>query len=129
MKNSISWFEIPVTDLDRAQKFYENIFKTSLMAMDMGDIKMRTFPVDDIMDQNAVSGALILAGEFNTPSGNGTMVYLNANPDLQLVLDRIVAAGGTVVVPKTLISNEIGFMGVFVDSEGNRVALHSAPQG
>lgn len=56
-----------------------------------------------------------------------TLVYLNANPDVQLVLDRIVAAGGKILVPKTEISPEIGYMGVFMDSEGNRVALHAIP--
>ena len=56
------------------------------------------------------------------------MVYLNANPDVQLVLDKVEAAGGKILVPKTEISPEIGFMGVFIDTEGNRVALHSIPQ-
>jgi hypothetical protein len=55
------------------------------------------------------------------------MVYLNANPDVQPILDRIEAAGGKIIVPKTEISPEHGHMAVFIDSEGNRMALHSVP--
>jgi len=92
-------------------------------------LQMRMFPVDDPTDPHAVSGALSNAPEFYTPAAVGTMVYLNANPDVQLVLDKIEAAGGSIVVPKTLISDQIGHMAVFIDTEGNRVALHSVPTG
>jgi hypothetical protein len=127
MKNAISWFEIPVTDLDRATKFYETIFDVQLIPMDFPNIQMRMFPVDDMNDPHAISGALILAPDFYQPAAVGTMVYLNANPDVQIVLDRIEAAGGTIAVPKTLISDQYGHMAVFMDTEGNRVALHSIP--
>ena len=129
MKNAISWFEIPASNLDRAQQFYETILQTKLADMNMPGMPMRMFPVDDPMDPHAVSGALVHAPGFSEPAANGSMVYLNANPDVQLVLDRIEAAGGSIVVPKTLISEEIGHMAVFIDSEGNRVALHSVPPG
>lgn len=128
MTNAISWFEIPVTDLDRAQQFYETIFGISLIPMDMPNIKMRMFPVDDPM--TGIGGALVNTGsdEFFKPSATeGTLIYLNANPDVQLVLDKIQVAGGKVIVPKTEISPEYGFMGVFIDSEGNRIGLHSLP--
>ena len=124
-RNAINWFEIPVADLERAQKFYETIFGMELIPMDLPGLKMRMFPTDDRM---GTSGALIFAPEFYQPSANGTMVYLNGNPDLQNVLDKIEAAGGTVAMPKTAITPEIGFMAVFMDTEGNRVALHSGPQ-
>jgi predicted enzyme related to lactoylglutathione lyase len=124
-RNAINWFEIPVADLDRAQKFYETIFGMELIPMDLPGLKMRMFPTDDRM---GTSGALIFAPEFYQPSANGTMVYLNGNPDLQNVLNNIEAAGGTIAMPKTAISPEIGFMAVFIDTEGNRVALHSGPQ-
>ena len=97
--------------------------------MNMPGMPMRMFPVDDPMDPHAVSGALVHAPGFHEPAANGSMVYLNANPDVQLVLDRVAAAGGSIVVPKTLISEEIGYMAVLIDSEGNRVALHSVPAG
>lgn len=129
MKHSISWFEIPTNDLARAQQFYETIFQMKMVTMDFPNIQMRMFPVDDPMDAHAISGSLVHAPDFFEPSSKGTMVYLNANPDVQIILDRIEAAGGQIVVPKTLISNEIGHMGVFMDTEGNRVALHSVPPG
>jgi predicted enzyme related to lactoylglutathione lyase len=125
-KNVISWFEIPATDLDRAQKFYEAIFGVQLIPMDMVQVKMRMFPVEDPM--TGISGAIIKAEGFYKPSAtDGPLVYLNANPDVQLVLDKIEANGGKIAVPKTQISPEHGYMAVFIDTEGNRIALHSIP--
>ncbi len=122
-KNAISWFEIPSTDLDRAAKFYETIFDTSLVPLDMPNIKMRMFPLEDMM--TGVGGAIVNSGDFHIPSKtDGPLIYLNANPDVQNVLDKIEAAGGKVIVPKTGIG-EYGFMGVFIDTEGNRIAVHS----
>lgn len=126
MQNAISWFEIPTTDINRAQKFYETIFGITLTPLDMPNIKMRMFPLDDMMTQ--VGGALVDSGGFHKPSlTDGPLVYLNANPDVQNVLDKIPGAGGSVMVPKTEISPEYGYMAVFIDTEGNRVALHSVP--
>lgn len=128
MKNAISWFEIPTKDINRAQKFYETIFNISMIPMDMPNIKMRMFPLDDMMAQ--VGGALVDSGGFHLPSDlMGPLIYLNANPDVQLVLDKIEAAGGKILVPKTEISPEYGSMAVFLDTEGNRIALHSVPTG
>jgi predicted enzyme related to lactoylglutathione lyase len=126
MKNAISWFEIPATDLDRAQKFYEAILDIRMVPLENSHIRMRMFPVEDPM--TGISGALALAPEFYKPSQtDGPIVYLNANPDVQLVLDRIEAAGGKILVPKTEISPEYGHMALFIDTEGNRMALHSVP--
>ena len=125
LKNAISWFEIPATDLQRAQKFYETIFGISLIAMDLPNIKMRMFPIEDPM---GVGGALCDSGGFHKPSStDGPLIYLNANPDLQTVLDKVEKAGGKIVVPKTEISPEYGYMAVLIDTEGNRIALHSLP--
>jgi uncharacterized protein len=127
MNNAISWFEIGVTDLDRATKFYEQIFGISLIPMDMPNIKMRMFPVDDPM--TGIGGALVDSGGFHKPSGtDGVLIYLNGNPDVDNVLSKVEEAGGKVMVPKTEISPEYGFMAVFLDSEGNRIGLHSVPQ-
>lgn len=123
-KNAISWFEIPTTDLERAQKFYETIFETKLIPLDTPNLKMRMFPIEDPM--NGIGGALSYAEGFYKPSTtDGPLIYLNANPDVQTILDRIEKAGGKIIVPKTQISPEYGYMAVFIDSEGNRVALHS----
>jgi predicted enzyme related to lactoylglutathione lyase len=125
MKNAISWFEIPATDLSRAQRFYETIFALSLIPLDLPNIKMRMFPLED---QMGVGGAICDSGGFHKPSAtDGPLIYLNANPDVQLVLDRIEKAGGKIMVPKTEISPEYGYMAVFIDSEGNRIGLHSIP--
>ena len=127
MQNAISWFEIPTTDINRAQKFYEAIFGITMMPMDLPNIKMRMFPLDDMMTQ--VGGALVDSGGFHIASAtDGPLIYLNANPDVQNVLDKVEAGGGKIMVPKTEISPEYGFMGVFTDTEGNRVGLHSLPQ-
>jgi predicted enzyme related to lactoylglutathione lyase len=124
--NAISWFEIPSVDLDRAQKFYETIFDLQLIVMDMPNIKMRMFPLDDMM---GVGGAVVDSGGFHKPSAtDGPLIYLNGNPDVQHILDKVTAAGGQIIVPKTEISPEYGFMAVFVDTEGNRIGLHSVPQ-
>jgi uncharacterized protein len=127
MDNAISWFEIPATDLDRAQKFYESIFGITLNPMDTPNIKMRMFPLDDMM--NGVGGAVVDSGGFHKPSStDGVLIYLNGNPDVQNVLDRVDKAGGKIMVPKTEISPEYGFIGVFMDTEGNRIGLHSVPK-
>jgi predicted enzyme related to lactoylglutathione lyase len=126
-KNAISWFEIPAIDLSRAQKFYEAIFNIQMIPLDTANFQMRMFPVEDMM--NGIGGAISKAEGFYKPSAtDGTLVYLNANPDVQIVLDKIEAAGGKIIVPKTQISPEYGYMAVFIDTEGNRVALHSIPQ-
>ena len=127
MNNAISWFEIPSTDLDRAAKFYETILGISMIPMDMPNIKMRMFPLDDMM--TGIGGAIVDSGGFHTPSAtDGPLIYLNGNPDVQNVLDKVEAAGGQIVVPKTEISPEYGNMAVIIDTEGNRIAFHSVPQ-
>ncbi len=126
MDNAISWFEIPATDIDRAQKFYETIFKIQMQPMDFQGVKMRMFPIDDPM--KGIGGTIIDTGGFHKPSAtDGPLIYLNGNPDLQIILDRVVEAGGQVLVPKKTISDDYGDMGIFMDTEGNRIALHNIP--
>jgi predicted enzyme related to lactoylglutathione lyase len=125
MQNAISWFEIPTTELERATKFYETIFKLKLAPLDLDDIKMRMFPIES---QAGVGGALVYSGGFHKPSStDGPLIYLNGNPDLQNILDRVEDAGGKIMVPKTEISPEYGYMAVIIDTEGNRIGLHSIP--
>lgn len=119
--NALNWFEIPALDLDRAVKFYETIFAIEMPRMEMGGA-MAFFPID--MGSGKVGGAL-MQSPYHKPSADGAVVYLNGNPDLDIVLGRIEAAGGKIVMPKTKITDEIGYMAFFIDSEGNRVALHS----
>ena len=92
----------------------------------MPSIKMRMFPVEDPM--TGIGGAIVHSDGFHTPSAtDGPLIYLNGNPDVQQVLDRVEAAGGSIMVPKTEISPDYGFMAVFIDTEGNRIGLHSIP--
>ena len=127
MKNAISWFEIPSTDINRAQKFYETIFGISMQPMDLPNMKMRMFPLDDPM--NGVGGTIVDSGGFHKVSATeGPLIYLNGNPDVKNVLDKVEDAGGKILVPKTEISPDYGFMAVFLDTEGNRIALHSVPK-
>jgi uncharacterized protein len=126
MKNVISWFEIPTSDLSRAQIFYEKIFDVKLTPLDTPNIKMRMFPLEDPMA--GVGGAIVDSGGFHRASATeGPLIYLNGNPDVQIILDRVEKAGGKIAVPKTQISPEHGYMGVFIDTEGNRIGLHSIP--
>jgi len=126
MNNAISWFEIPATNLSRAQKFYEAIFDIHMIPMDLPNIKMRMFPIDDPM--TGIGGAIVDSGGFHKPSAtDGPLLYLNGNPDVQQVLDKVLPAGGTIQVPKTAISADFGFMAVIIDTEGNRIGLHSIP--
>jgi len=121
--NALNWFEIPATDIVRAQKFYETVFAVSMHNMgEMMGMKMLAFPIDPASGK--VSGGLVQS-QTHTPAQNGTIVYLNANPSIQQVIDRIEAAGGKVVMPRTQISPEVGYMAFFVDTEGNRVGLHA----
>ena len=120
MINAINWFEIPVSDFSRAKKFYETLFDAEIVEMPFPDGKYGMLPSD--MEKGVGGG--IVQGEGFTPSDKGTIVYLNGGEDLSLPLSRIEPAGGTIVLPKTSIG-ENGYMAHFIDTEGNRVALHS----
>ena len=120
MSNSINWFAIPTDDLSRAVKFYNNIFGFEMHEMKMGESDLAFFPGE----QGSVSGHLFKAEPFK-PSDKGPLLYLNAGDDLQKILDRVEEAGGKIVKEKTQVTPDIGYVGEFIDSEGNKVALHS----
>jgi predicted enzyme related to lactoylglutathione lyase len=121
--NAINWFEIPAIDIQRAQGFYEGIFDIKMESMpDMMNMKMTGFPMN--MDSGKVSGALV-ASDYHQPSAEGTLIYLNANPQIQAIIDRIEEFGGKIVMPRTEISPEVGYMAFFIDTEGNRIGLHA----
>jgi len=121
--NALNWFEIPAADISRAQKFYETIFDIKMDSMgEMMGMKMTSFPAE--MGNGKVAGSLV-EGPQHKPSMDGAVVYLNANPAIDTVIGKIEAAGGKMIMPKMQISPEIGYMAFFVDTEGNRVALHA----
>jgi predicted enzyme related to lactoylglutathione lyase len=121
--NALNWFEIPVLDFDRARKFYESIFDYQMPENQMGPARMGFFLYD--FQNGKVGGAIVHNPEFYTPSENGSLIYLNCQPDLQVVLNRVEGAGGQVLQAKTAIDQNLGFWALIRDSEGNRVALHS----
>ena len=121
MANQISWFELPATDISRAKTFYQTILGSeNMVETEMFGTKMAFLPNDG----QSVSGAIV-QGEDYYPSKEGTLIYLNGGKDLSIVLSRVESAGGTVIVPKTHISAEMGYFAIFFDTEGNKVALHS----
>ena len=124
LSNALNWFEIPVKDFDRAKKFYEVLFNYEMPETNMGDTRMGFFLYD--VQAGKVGGALVL-NELLSPSENGSLIYLNAQPDLQIMLDRVETAGGKILKPKTVVSEEqnLGYWALMKDTEGNRVALHS----
>ncbi len=120
MANVINWFEIPVSDFSRAKKFYEAVLGIVIETMEMGPTTMGMLSTDP----EAVSGALVYGGD-SAPSENGVLVYLNGGEDLAPLLARVEPAGGKVVTPKTEIGSDFGFYAHFLDTEGNKVGLHS----
>lgn len=120
--NAVNWFDISVADMDRAKKFYETIFEIELKPVEAMGMRMAFFPADG--SSGTVGGDLV-QGPMHKPSSGGTIIYLNANPDLQLVLNRVEAAGGKINMPKTQINPEAGYMSFISDTEGNTIGLHS----
>ena len=123
MKNAISWFEIPVTNYERAKQFYGTVLDIDIIDNHMPEqnIKYGMFPYDN--DNNGVGGGLIEA-ETQKPTSDGPTLYINGGDNLSTPLAKVEASGGKVIMPKTDIG-ENGFMAQFIDTEGNRIALHS----
>lgn len=120
--NSLNWFEIPANDIKRAKKFYETLFDFEMGEAEMNGMKMAFFPYEP--GSGKAAGGLAQS-EMHKPSQGGAIIYLNGNPNLDVALGKVEAAGGTVVIPKTQIDENIGYMAFFIDTEGNKVALHS----
>ena len=122
MKNTFNWIEIPVTDFDRAKKFYSSILNFDMPQEQIGSDLMGFFPYDQ---ENECVGGAIVKGDMHKPSKEGTLAYLNGGENLNTILNKVESSGGGIVVPKTQISPEIGYFAIFADTEGNHIALHS----
>ena len=120
MNSFISIFEIPASDISRAVGFYQGILGINIEQMSFPGLEMGLFPYEEQM----VTG-VIMKGEEYQPSANGITIYLNAGEDLQVVLDKVEENGGKIIVPKTPHADEVGFFALFLDSEGNKMGLHS----
>jgi predicted enzyme related to lactoylglutathione lyase len=123
--NIITWFEIPVSDIDRAKKFYETILDIEMIKSADGDNESVFFPYNPDVIQ-ATSGrvtGVLSKSERNSPSSQGTIIYINASPSIQTVLDKVVKEGGKIIAPKMQIPP--GFIAIIMDTEGNKVGLHA----
>jgi len=120
MNTFISIFEIPASDITRAITFYQQILGIDIERMDFPEMQMGIFPYEGQM----VTG-VIVKGEGHQPSADGITIYLNGGDDLQNILDKVERSGGEVIVPKTPHADESGFFALFLDSEGNKMGLHS----
>jgi len=118
--NVAVWFEIPAANFERAVGFYEKVFDTRLIKDKFGPADLAVFPYE----QPAMSGCVI-KGDGYVPGRDGAVVYLSSRVDLAVPLAKVPAAGGKVVTPKTALPEGMGYFAHFVDSEGNRVGLHS----
>ncbi|MFO1329930.1 MAG: VOC family protein [Rubrivivax sp.] len=120
-RHAVTWFEIPVRDLPRAQGFYEAVLATTLKRETMGSEQMAIFPADEA----GVAGCLNIGAEGVAPSPAGTRVYLDAAPSIDAALGRVAAAGGRITTPKTALPPGMGFFAHVADTEGNVVGLHA----
>lgn len=123
-RNMITWFEIPVENLERAVSFYESVFDVKLTRYTRGPAKIAAFPLYENVPGSP--GALVQSPNFGSPSANSTLLYFNAQSgDLQNELSKVVSAGGKILQGKTLVTKENGYLAVILDTEGNRVGMHS----
>ena len=120
MKNSINWFEIPVKNFERAKKFYETLLGSPIQIMPHPAYKYGILPGDM---ENGITGGIV-EGEGFEPSTKGALIYLNGGNDLSIPLSKVEKAGGKIVLPKTSIGGN-GFMAHIIDTEENKIALHS----
>ncbi len=120
MNSYVSIFEIPATDISRAIEFYQTILDIKIERMDFPGMEMGLLPYEGQL----VTG-VIMKGEGYQPSASGVTIYLNGGENLQIILDKVVPNGGEVLVPKTPHADESGFFALFLDSEGNKMGLHS----
>lgn len=121
LKNYVSWFEIPAIDIQRSVNFYNEIYGIEMGITEANGYTMAFFPAD-----KGIGGAVV-SGQGSIPSDCGTLVYLNAGKDLDMVLAKVEPAGGRIILPKTLINEDVGCFALFIDTEGNKMALHSKP--
>jgi predicted enzyme related to lactoylglutathione lyase len=119
--DAISWFEIPVRDLARAQRFYEAMLGRALTPETMGDERMAVFPAGE----GRAQGCIHLSSRPVEPSTQGTRVYLDCSPSLDAALDRVLAAGGRITTPKVALPAGMGYFAHVADTEGNVVGLHA----
>jgi len=123
MKQVIDWFEIPVSDMPRAQAFYEAVLQTTMQRENFAGPNMQMMVFKE--DGHRAKGALMAGNPALQVGGSGTLVYLHAGPSLDEALDRVVGAGGQVAMTKVALPDGVGYMAHMLDVDGNRVGLHA----
>ena len=122
----VGWFEVPVLDMDRAVQFYTTVFNIDIKVQQFGPTAMGWFPFPEDANAKGAGGSLIHNPAHYKPSDQGALLYFTSRSgDVNDELDRIEAAGGEILKPKTQISEDHGYMALIKDTEGNRIALHS----
>lgn len=123
MQKVIDWFEIPVREIGPAQAFYEAVLQTNLHKADFAGPGMQMAVFSGLGD--AVKGALISGHPAMQVGVCGSLVYLHAGASLDTALQRVLAAGGEVVMGRVALPEGMGFMAHMRDVDGNRVGLHA----
>jgi hypothetical protein len=119
IKDFVSWFEIPAIDFQQAVTFYNHIFGINMEQSISDTIAMAFFPV------NKGVGGAVISSSGSVPSTTGPLLYLNGGKDLNNVLNKVEEVGGRIIMPKTFINKDSGYFAIFIDSQGNKLALHS----
>lgn len=119
-EHAISWFAIPVEDLERARTFYSTLFDITMPDLETAGGTCAVFP----QMETGISGSLNPFMGFKPTADSGVTIWLNAGDDLQVPLSRVETAGGKILQPKEQIG-EFGHIAMILDTEGNRVGLHS----
>jgi len=120
MKNNLTWFEINVSNLERAKAFYAAVLGAEFTFVDMPDAPMYMFNSDQSKEE--IGGALVKTSD-NQPSDKGTVIYFGSQ-DVAIEAAKVEQAGGKLLFPKISIG-DFGFIAHFIDTEGNRIGLHS----
>ena len=123
MHNAISWFEIPTTQLDLAQAFYEAVLGRPMRREAMGPSQGAVFAYS--AEGDGVGGALLMGPSAPPPASGGTLVYLDASPSLDAALQRVLAQGGAIALPRQALPPGMGFFAHITDLDGNRIGLHA----
>lgn len=119
IKDYVSWFEIPAINFSHAVAFYNHIYGITMETTVANEYTMAFFPTS-----GGIGGAVV-SGPSSMPSDAGPLIYMNGGDDLNNVLGKVVEAGGRIVMEKTSIGDDAGFFAIFIDTEGNKLALHS----
>jgi uncharacterized protein len=129
--NIIVWVDIPVTDLDRASKFYSQVIGMPVNRMPGAqDVAVPGNPSGE--NQQTEETMMTVAFDLyvgGKPSMDGPTVYLTAGGDIAAALQRVRDAGGEVLQEPQNMGEMIGTLAFFKDTEGNRIGLHQPPAG